>query len=82
MPSPKPQLARLLFLGGSPRNSSSVRRFLWVSKKGSSPSRSAVEPRDPMSKRIGRLKTLRLGGGWGAGALGLCGCFLKGEEAG
>lgn len=67
-------------LGGSPRNSSSVRRFLWVSKKGSRPSRSAVEPRDTMSKRMGRLKTLRMGGGWGAGALGLCGCFL--EEVG
>lgn len=68
--------------GGSPRNSSSVRRFLWVNKKESSPSRSAVEPRDTMSKRMGRLKTLRMGGGWGAGALGLCGCFLEGKKGG
>lgn len=66
--------------GGSPRNSSSVRRFLCVSRKESSPSRSAVEPRDTMSKRMGRLKTLRMGGGWGAGALGLCGCFLGGGK--
>lgn len=66
--------------GDSPRNSSSVRRFLWVNKKESSPSRSVVEPRDTMSKRMGRLKTLRMGGGWGAGALGLCGCFLGGRE--
>lgn len=66
----------------SPRNSSSVRRFLWVNKKESSPSRSAVEPRDTMSKRMGRLKTLRMGGGWGAGALGLCGCFLEGKKEG
>lgn len=61
----------------SPRNSSSVRRFLWVSRKERSPSRPAGDPRETMSKRMGLLKTLRTGGGSGAGPFAASGCFLR-----
>lgn len=61
----------------SPRNSSSVRRFLWVRRKERSPSRPAGDPRETMSKRMGLLKTLRTGGGLGAGAFMPGACFLQ-----
>lgn len=60
----------------SPRNSSSVRRFLWVRRKERSPSRPAGDPRETMSKRMGLLKTLRTGGGLGAGPFVPGACFL------
>lgn len=60
-----------------PRNSSSVSRFLWLSRKGRRPSSPAVTPRETMSKRMGRLKTLRMGGGLGAGPLLLGRFFLR-----
>lgn len=64
----------------SPRNSSSVRRFLWVSRKERSPSRPAGDPRETMSKRMGLLKTLRTGGGSGAGPLVPGAVFLQQKQ--
>lgn len=80
MPSPKPQLARAVILGWSHRNSSSVRRFLWVSKKGAAhPGRGGGAPgHDVKEDRPEDFEDRSAG----VRELGLCGCFLRGEEAG